>query len=183
MDNAIATALIIAAATFILQKTLGNLISGLVLIITRPFKKGDKVVLKNEKGELVSGRIISISLLYVKIQVYNRDIMVISTALLDQFAVVNSNMKQGVNHTEYIRLTLNSNHRKAVNIIKAVLADDDRTQNTPENTDVICKYDNGLITIHYNVRTAGVDESFRICSDICETLLERFNKEDDITVN
>lgn len=182
MDNAIATALIIAAATFILQKTLGNLISGLVLIITRPFRKGDKVVLKNEKGELVSGKIVSISLLYIKIQVYNRDIMVIPTALMDQFAVVNSNLKQGVNHTELIRFSLNSNHRKAVGIIRDVLVNDTRTQNYADNTDVICKYDNGLLAIHYNVRTASVDESFQVCSDICETLLERFAGEEDITV-
>lgn len=182
MDTAIATALIIAAATFVLQKTLGNLISGLVLIITRPFKKGDKVVLKNEKGELVSGRIVSISLLYIKIQVYNRDIMVISTSMIDQFAVVNSDLKQGVNHTEYIRLSLDSDHRKAVSIIKDVLINDSRTQNVPENTDVICKYDNGMITVHYNVRTANVDESFQVCSDICETLLERFTGEDGITI-
>lgn len=182
MDTAITTALIIAAATFVLQKTLGNLISGLVLIITRPFKKGDKVVLKNEKGELVSGRIVSISLLYIKIQVYNRDIMVISTSMIDQFAVVNSDLKQGVNHTEYIRLSLDSDHRKAVSIIKDILINDSRTQNVPENTDVICKYDNGMITVHYNVRTANVDESFQVCSDICETLLERFTGEDDITI-
>lgn len=182
MDSAIATALIIAAATLILQKTLGNLVSGLVLLITRPFKKGDKVVLKNEKGELVSGKVVSMSLLYIKIQVYNRDIMIISTSMLDQLVVVNSDLKQGVNHTEYIRISTDSNHRKAVQIIKEVLINDVRTQNTYENTNVICKYDDGLLSIHYNVRTANVDESFVVCSDICEILIERFEKERDITI-
>ncbi|MDO4938798.1 MAG: mechanosensitive ion channel [Lachnospiraceae bacterium] len=182
MDSAIITAVIIAAATLILQKTLGNLVSGLVLIITRPFKKGDKIIIKNEKGELVSGKVVSMSLLYVKIQVYNRDVMIIPTSLMDQFTVVNSDYKQGVNHTEYFRFSPESDHRKAVAIIREVLLNDERTQNTAENTDVICRFDNGLIIIHYNVRTESVDKSFEVCSDICETLLERFKKEDNITI-
>lgn len=182
MDNAIATALIVAAATFVLQKTLGNLISGMVLIITRPFKKGDKIVLKNEKGELVSGKVIGISLLYVRIQVYNRDIMIISTSLLDQFVVVNSDYKEGVNHTEYLRFTPDSDHRKAINIIRKILIDDPRTQNTEENTDTICKFDNGFIIVQYNVRTSNVGESFKVCSDICETLIDTLRCEDNIRI-
>lgn len=182
MNTGIVAAVIIAAATLILQKTLGNLISGLVLLITHPFKKGDKVVIKNEKGELVSGKVVGMSLLYIKIQVYNRDVMIISTSLMDQFTVVNSDFKQGVNHTEYLRFTPDSDHRKAVSIIKEVLINDVRTQNKPDNTDVICKFDNGLLLIHYNVRTENVDKSFEVCSDICEMLLERFAKEDNITI-
>ena len=182
MDSAIATALIIAAATFVLQKTLGNLISGLILIITRPFKTGDKVVLKNAVGELVSGKVVSIDLLYVRIQVYNRDVMIISTALLDNFVVVNSDYKQGVNHTEHIRISIDSDHRRAIGIIKNILIEDVRTQNTPENTDVICKFDNGMINIQYNVRTSNVEESFKVCSDICEALIDAFNKEETITI-
>ena len=182
MQNGIVAAVLIAAATFILQKTLGNLISGIVLLITKPFKVGDKIVIKNQVGELVSGKVASISLLYVKVLIYNRDVTIISTSQLDNYVIVNSDYKEGTNHSEYLRFTIDSDHRKAVEIIRNYLIESDMTKNKKENTNVVCKFDNGYIIIRYNVRTNSVDESFVVCSDICQDLIDIFKKTEGVTL-
>lgn len=52
MDKTIITAVIIAAASFIMQKTLGNILYGIIIFISRPFKKGDKVSIKWNANEI-----------------------------------------------------------------------------------------------------------------------------------
>lgn len=58
MDRTILTALIVAAASFVMQKTLNNIVYGLVIFFTRPFRKGDKVIIRQAGKDIASGNVI-----------------------------------------------------------------------------------------------------------------------------
>lgn len=178
----IVTAVTVAMLTLILQKAFSNILSGIMLLFSRPFKKGDKVYIKQGAYELASGHVMKIGLSHTKIKAYNRDVFILSNSLLENCTIVNSDYKSGVNHIEHIRLSLDSNIEKAIPIIMDTLIKSNDTNNTAANTNIVCKYDNSVVLIQYNVRTDDTDTSYKVCSDICRHLIRVFNTLDDIEI-
>ncbi|MBE5846635.1 MAG: mechanosensitive ion channel family protein [Lachnospiraceae bacterium] len=181
--NAVITTVIIAAITFLMQKVLSNLFSGIALIVSRPFKKGDKVLIKYMNGnEIISGRIESISVMHVKIKTYNRDICIIPSNQFDNLVIINRDLSGGVNHTETIGITPDSNVDKAIALIRAAVLSDVQTENTDENTQITCKAVGSRLVLTYNVRTYNVDTSFEVCSDITRRIVRDLSEAPDITI-
>lgn len=180
MDTTIITAVVIAGLSFILQKTLSNIIYGLIMLLTRPFKKGDKITVIDRSREIASGKVFKITPLHVHIKAYNRDVSIIPNSLLETCVIKNSDYKEGVNHTECIMLTLDSNLKKAKKIVLEELVQHPKTFNSKDNTHIIVKVDSGAILMEYNVRTSDVNASFDVSSEICESLITKFAKHSDI---
>ena len=181
MEKTMITAIIVAIVSFIMQKTLANLIYGIAVFFARPFKKGDKIIIRSHNAELASGNVMSIGPLYVKIKEYNRDVRIIPNSLLESCVLINSDYKDGVNYTSRVMLTLDSDIQKAKEIILETLVQNKNTQNTEENTHLIVKLEDGGAVIEYNVRTEDVISSFDTCSDITEELIKKFrNCKEDI---
>ncbi|MCR4705715.1 MAG: mechanosensitive ion channel family protein [Lachnospiraceae bacterium] len=181
--SAVVTTVVIAAFTFVMQKVLSNVFSGVALIISRPFKKGDKVMIKYLNGnEIISGRVERISVMHVKIKTYNRDICIIPSNQFDNLVIINRDLSGGVNHTETIGITPNSNIDKAIALIRATVLNDVQTENTDENTQITCKVVGDRLVLTYNVRTYNVDTSFEVCSDITRRIVRNFSEAPDITI-
>ncbi len=178
----IITAIIVALATLILQKSFSNIISGVMLFINCPFKKGDKVHITYNGNEIASGYISRRGLMKTKIKTYDRDICIIANSLLDNCVIINSDIKDGTNRPEKLKFTLDSNINKIKCIILDTLIKHKLTTNTNENTSIIVRYENNCICIQYNVRTASTDDSYKACSDICEQLIKTFNNTTEITL-
>ena len=147
MNTAILTAVIIAAISFVLQKTLGNLIYGIIMFVTRPFEKGDKVVIIQNSREIASGKVFKCTSLHIYIKQYNRDVSILPNMVLENCVIKNSDYKDGVNHTESLQFSLDSNFKKAEKIILNTLIMCPDTYNTKENTHIICKIISGNINI------------------------------------
>lgn len=180
MDKTIITAVIIAAASFIMQKTLGNILYGVIIFISRPFKKGDKVSIKWNANEIASGHIIKRTPLHIYVKNYERDVAIIPNSLLENCTVINSDYKHGVNYTNYIKISFDSDIAKTKELIKGFLVNNPGTHNDETNTFIILKTEPGGIVVEYNVRTDDVDKSFDICSDIKEKIITEIQKHDDI---
>lgn len=178
----ILTAVIVAASTLILQKSFANIISGVLLHITRPFKKGNKVQVKFNGNVIASGYVSKVGLMKTTIKTYDRDMCIIANSILDNCVIINSDLKQGTNRPEHMKFTLDSNIDKIRSIIIDVLTKNEQTTNTEENTTVLVKYEDGSIVVQYNVRTETVDESYTVCSAISERLIKMFNRSNDITL-
>ena len=67
-------------------------------------------------------------------------------------------------------------------IILETLIKNQLTTNTVDNTNIIVRYENGCIGIQYNVRALSTEESYIVCSDICEHLIKVFNRTSEITL-
>ncbi|MEE3344239.1 MAG: mechanosensitive ion channel domain-containing protein [Bacilli bacterium] len=178
----ILTAIIVATVTLILQKSFSNIICGINLAIRQPFKKGDRVTIKYYDKEIVSGHVIGLGLINIKIKTYDKSVYIMPTNIVDTCVVVNDDYSQGINHTEKIKISLDSNINKAKTIILATILSNDNTENTNENTHIIIKYVDSGIEIQYNVRTNSIEKSYDVCSEICEHLLKVLNEQSDINI-
>lgn len=178
----VVTAVVVALATILFQKSVVNFITGIGIWLSKPFKKGDKVLIKYNNYEIASGNVMSVGFTYTKIKAYNRDVYLIPNAVLENCTIVNSDYKSGVNHIETIKLSLDSNIHKAVTILMQTLVGSNVTDNDTDNTNIVCKYDAGGVLIQYNVRTKDVDSSYKICSDICVHLVCVFGSQTDIHI-
>ncbi|MBQ7246292.1 MAG: mechanosensitive ion channel [Firmicutes bacterium] len=182
MDKTILTAIIVAAASFVMQKTLNNIIYGFVIWFTRPFKKGDKVTIKQLSHVIASGNVIRRGILHISIKDYNRNVIIIPNSIMESCTVINSDYNSGVNYINSVKLDFNSDIDKAKSIIKEAIMSHPLSENTEENTHIICKTEVGGMVLEYNVRTSDTNTSFDVCSDIMETLVKKFQKVDDITL-
>ena len=182
MNTAILTAVIVAAASFILQKTLSNLIYGIIIFFTKPFKKGDKITIKHFNQELASGKLIKMGPLHIQVKDYNRDVAILPNSLLETCTIVNSDYKNGVNYINSIKVSFDSNIQKVEDIILTTVIGHKETENTLDNTHIINKVVDGGLSIEYNVRTADTDKSFDVCSDIAKDLVTTLTKEENVTL-
>ena len=167
--------LIIAVLTFTAQRTLGNIISGLAISVSKPFKLGDKIQLKNTAGLVfASGRIESIGLHHIVIRNYSGDSVIVTNTELESSIIVNSDYDEGYNQTEYIVIDRNSDYFRAEGLLKEILIENNKANNKNKNTDIIYRIVDRGIQLQYNVRTDNVEESFKICSDIKKQILTSF---------
>ena len=180
MDKTILTAVIVAACSFILQKTLNNLLYGFVILISRPFKKGDKISIRQMDRELASGTLIKRTPLHIYVKNYERDVFIIPNSVLENCTVRNSNYKDKVNYTNYIKISFDSDIEKTRGIIEQVILNNEETLNTEENTHIVLKTSDGGLILEYNVRTEDVDKSFDVCSKIKEDIITEIQKHKNV---
>ncbi len=180
MEKTILTAVIVAAASFILQKTLNNFLYGCVILITRPFKKGDKVSIRQNGREIASGKVIRRGILHLRIKDYNRNVAIIPNSVMENCTIVNSDFKSGVNYINSVKIDYESDIEKTKQIIMDAILNHPLTQNTEDNTYIICKSENEGLVVEYNVRTPDTNTSFDVCSDIVQTVVTRIQNCEDI---
>jgi len=180
MEKTILTAVIVAAASFVLQKTLNNFLYGFVIFLTRPFKKGDKVTIRQNGREIASGHVRRRGILHVHIKDYNRNVTIIPNSVLENCTIVNSDYKSGVNYINSVKVSFDSNLNKVKGIIHNAIMTHDLTENTEENTHLILKTDDNGVIVEYNVRTPDTNTSFDVCSDIVERVVTEIQDEEDI---
>ena len=182
MEKTILTAVLVAAASFVMQKTLNNIIYGFVIFLTRPFKKGDKVTIKQSGREIASGNVIKRGILHVKVKDYNRNVCIIPNSVLETCTILNSDYKSGVNYINSVKVSFDSDIDETERIIKEAILSHKQTENNEENTHLICKTGEGGVIIEYNVRTPDVVTSFDVCSDIMESVIKEIQGKENITL-
>lgn len=94
------TAVLVSILTLACQKTFGNVVSGINLFVTHPFKKGDKIALRTTANDIISGNVVKRNLTYIAIKTYTNDICVIMNSQLEKYVIINSDYRNGVNYTE-----------------------------------------------------------------------------------
>ena len=169
------TTILIAIITFVLQKTLSNVVAGTLLRISKPFKHDDRIVVMQNRNLLTSGWVIKVGILSTTIKTYEKQFVTIpNDQLLNNCIVINQSKNIKQNYTQTISFSLDSDVDDIHNIILQTVLEHPETHNTKENTDIVTRIDNGKLLVTYNVRThEGVDQSFRVCTEITEQLLKR----------
>lgn len=176
------TAVLVSILTLACQKTFGNVVSGINLFVTHPFKKGDKITLRTTANDVISGNVVKRNLTYIAIKTYTNDICVIMNSQLEKYVIINSDYRDGVNYTESISLTADSDIQLAKQLLQDIIINHPETTNTADNTRLISKINGDKLTIQYNVKTLDVNTSFDACSDICDEIIKTFKKHSKITL-
>lgn len=177
MTSGITTAIIIAAASLILQKTLNNLFYGLFLFFVRPFHIGDKVFITQHGRSVASGRVVAMGPLNIRIKEYSRDICILPNSLLETCVIVNSDYKERVNHIETIKVSYTSDLDRVEEIIRECIMKNENTLNVEENTRIIFKATDGGVLVEYNIRTQDTDSSFDVSSQITKEIVHCLQKD------
>ena len=162
--------IIIAAITFMMQKTLANIISGVLLRFRKPFKKNHHIEILNNQFKVVSGEVIRIGLFATKIKSYEKDIISIpNDPLLNTYVIKNHDEAEKLNYVLELCVPLNTNLEQLKERIREFVIEDEDTYNTDVFFNISIKEDK--VCIKYNIKTKNINESFDASSRIQEKIV------------
>lgn len=148
-----------AAIALALQNSLSNLASGILIMTTQPFHKGDYIVSSN-----VEGTVDSIDLLYTIIIADDMKRITVPNSLLTTNTIVNYTRKGARRYEQLIGVSYNTDVAYARKVLIEMLANDPRTLKDPAPSADVVSYDDSAITI----KIKGWAKSDDYLSYLCE---------------
>lgn len=110
--------LMIAIVTFSCQKVLGNIISGVVISIAKPFDIGDKVTLKYNSESVVTGVVKDINIRHTVIKMADGKHVILANSLVDNYVCINENISENNGYPLVMECTFDSDVRKAMDLMQ-----------------------------------------------------------------
>jgi small-conductance mechanosensitive channel len=169
------------------QKSFGNIISGVILSISKPFDIGDRIIIKNSSGDII-GFVEDITIRHVVIRTYKNTTYIIANSELDTMIIENTSRNNDKGITEFIDVSVayESDLEKAIEILSDVVGNhklffDTRTPEDVENgvnkvTVRVREFGGSGILLRVSVRTRNIDDSFVACSDCKIEIKKEFNQ-------
>lgn len=166
--------LFVAVAGFAAQQTLNNIISGLMLSVSKPFDIGERINLVNSN---ITGIIETITLRHTVIKGFDNQRIVIPNSVINNEILKNSNYDDSVigNYLEVI-VSYESDLRNAVSLFDSIIRSHPLViTNESYNPGVIVKdlTDTGII-LKATIWTKDVSDNFQASSDIRIAIIEQF---------
>lgn len=168
--------LILAIVTFAAQQTLGNVISGFSLSISKPFDVGQKVKVMQSSNVIAEGIIKDITIRHTIINTFDGQSCILPNSIMDSAVIINTNLTEHVGNFLEVEVSYDSNINKAISLIKQICVNCEETLND-ENTSVLIKdfSANGVI-LKTTIWTNTLDENFKACSKIRGEILKEFKR-------
>lgn len=118
--------LIIAVLTFAAQKSLGNIISGTFVSISKPFKLGEKIRIQNTSGVIMAEGIVEdITLRHIVVKSYDKKRFIISNTTIDESVIVNLDIED-VGATYFVVVGYDTDLDLACNLIEETIEEIDK---------------------------------------------------------
>lgn len=149
IETASITALIASAGVSVglaLQGSLSNLAGGIIIILTRPFRIGDKITTNGE-----SGTVEDIHMFYTVLVTPDNKVIHVPNGSLANNVIVNSSIKETRRVEVVMSISYDTNLDRATNIIKAVCCNNDLIFKEPEAYVGIKEYANSSIDLNVRV--------------------------------
>lgn len=179
------SSIIVAAIGLAAQESMSNAISGMFIIVFKPFTVGDRVRL-TQMG--IVGIVTDINLRHTVITNFENNQMMIPNSVINKETIENYNIEDSsvCNFVDFF-ISYESNIDKAISILEEIIAShplhkDNRTEEQKqENAKVVNVLIRDLTERGVNLRvgiwTYHISDSFRMCSDIRKEVLDRFRAE------
>lgn len=166
------------------QESLNNIISGLFIILFKPFEVGDRITLVNSK---ITGTIEDITLRHTVIKTFTNSRVVIPNSTMNKEVIENSNLTDSrASSFIDVYVAYESDIRKAMQLMAEIvgthpLCIDTRKEDEIETKPLVPVYlrelgDSG-ICLRASVWTRTVGENFDACSDIRLKIVETFKEQ------
>lgn len=166
------------------QESLNNVISGLFIILFKPFEVGDRITLVNSK---ITGTIEDITLRHTVIKTFTNSRVVIPNSTMNKEVIENSNLTDSrASSFIDVYVAYESDIRKAMQLMAEIvgthpLCIDTRKEDEIETKPLVQVYlrelgDSG-ICLRASVWTRTVGENFDACSDIRLKIVETFKEQ------
>lgn len=166
------------------QESFANIISGLIMVTSKPFDIGDRLIVRDGGIDIV-GFVEDITLRHTVIRTFKNTEYVITNSKLDSMIIENTTRNSnnnGIVDFVDVKISYESNLDKATEIMQDIIGNhkcfyDIRTEE--EKADGVEKVtvrvrsltDNG-ISLRASVRTKSIDDSFSTCSE-CRQLIKK----------
>ncbi len=169
---------------FASQKAFSNIISGIFILIFKPFKISDIIEIKD--GQM--GVVEEITLRHTLIRDYENRRIVIPNSVISEETIINSNIQDEKirKHIEF-GISYDSNIDKAIHIIRdeaekhPLLIDNRTTENIANNVPLVIIRVIALSDFSVNLKayvwTKGNDDAFVVKCDLLKSVKQRFDNE------
>jgi len=165
------------------QESIGNLFSGIMIVIFKPFEINDQVKIKD-----VSGVVEDINLRQVVIRNSENNRIILPNTLVNSEMIINSRMTDPkVCKLVEVNVSLDSDIDRALGILHDLTQShpyhiDNRTQkekhqNVPEVKTAVVNFSDSGITLRVWAWAADADKAFDMKCDLLKSIKERFDQE------
>lgn len=170
--------LIVALITYSAQKSIGNIVSGFTISMSKPFEIGDKISIKSPGGTVpyVSGRVETMTIHYVKLREYNGDIDIIPNSVIDQSIVTNTDITDIVRYQDTVTVSYSSDFELVEETIRNILYNNELTINDEKNTMVECILQDSGVQFRYTVVSNEINISYEARSSVAKDILKEFKR-------
>lgn len=169
---------------FASQKAFANIVSGLFILIFRPFKISDIIEFKDGQKGVVE----EITLRHTMIKDYENRRIIMPNSIISEETIINSNIQdEKIRKHIVFSISYDSNIDKAIDIIrdealKHPLVIDDRTELEIENNEPsvivrVISLSDFSVDLKAYIWADGNDQAFVIKCDLLKSVKERFEKE------
>lgn len=166
------------------QKAFANIISGIFILMFKPFKISDIIEFKDGQ----KGTVEEITLRHTVIKDYENRRIIIPNSIISEDTIINSSIQdEKIRKHVIFNISYDSNIDKAIDIIrdealKHPLIIDNRSEKDKENeTPMVVVRVTGLMDFSIELKayiwTKGNDDAFLLKCDILKSVKERFDKE------
>ncbi len=172
-----------AVIGFASQKAFSNIISGVFILLFRPFKVGDAVSVASR-----SGVIEDITLRHTVIRDYENRRVIIPNSSISEETIVNSDITdETIRQQVFFGISYESDVAKAIRSIQEVAIEHplsvDRRDQEDVEADVhpivvrVLSWDDSAINLRAQIWTADINDGFVLKCDLLKLVKERFEKE------
>lgn len=173
----LSSSLLVAVVGFACQKSLEDVVAGLMISIYKPFEVGDRI---NMPEKNISGYIEAISVRHTVVKTFTNSRLIVPNSVMNKEILENADMTDRLS-SGYIDFSVDrmADIEKAEEIIRDEIAKN--PYSFFEKVDDIGVYlnsiDRDFINLRASVWTANVDDNFTACSDIRKAVISCFKKE------
>ena len=169
---------------FASQKALANIISGIIILISKPFKMFDIIEFKDGQKGVVE----EITLRHTIIKDYENRRIIIPNSIISEETIINSSIQdEKIRKHIVFSISYDSNIGKAIEIIRDEaqnhpLIIDSRTKHEKANNDPfviirVISLSDFSVDLKAYVWTSGNDNAFILKCDLLKSVKQRFDKE------
>ena len=156
------------------QDTLSNMMSGIILMFDRPFKRGDRITLPS--GEW--GDVLDIGIRSTKVLSFDQTVIVIPNAEIAKSQIVNHNAPdQKVKIRHKLGVAYGSDMRKVKSVIMGILHEHPKIMDDPPQEVFFTEFGDSSLNLLVVFWIADYRDRFRVIDDVNMAIKERFEAE------
>ncbi len=174
------SSLLVVVLGFAFQTSLSDFIAGIFISVFKPFEINDRIILKSSN---IAGTIEDITIRHTIVKTFTNSRLVIPNSIMNQEIIENSHITDAKSSNF---MDVQVSYDTDLDLAKKVLRD--CIENHPETINPNGDATNGYTTVFVrefaesginlraSVWTENIDISFKVCSDIRESIIKEFRK-------
>ena len=168
------SALILAVATFAAQKTLGNVISGFSISLTKPCDIGQKIKIMSGSSLIAEGIVKDMTIRHIVVDQYDGQSCIIPNSVIDNAVIVNTNYEGDVGNYMEFEIGYDSDLDKAKEILRNIYVNNKYTIRKESLSIFLSRYTANGVVLKFTAWSKNLDDSYKACSEIREEVLKQF---------